>query len=290
MTVASLHRTLAFVAAATIASGLALSQVSASPIAERVAAGEPIRIGAANIAPHVVLRDGTESGEAIEVVRQVLAGLDIDNIEIVSIDFGGLIPALQAGRIDMIASGMSITPPRCEVLAFSDPYYAKSEALIVAKGNPLGTVSFADIAATSSARLGFVLGGTEGPQSAAAGVAESQISNYPDSATLADALKAGRIDALALPDLQVNWLLMQDGWDNFETPGPFIPQIDGQDQILYTAFGFSQADAEFRDEFNAVLDTMKNDGSVAAAAAPFAVTQFAVDLAKDKSWTDICSQ
>jgi polar amino acid transport system substrate-binding protein len=276
-----------------IAAGLAMAlalggMASAADLLERTAKGEAIRIGAANIAPHVVMDGQKQTGEALEVARKALSEMGVTNVEILTIDFGALIPALQANRIDMIASGMSITPPRCKQVAFSDPYYGKAEALIVKKGNPLGLKTYDDIAKNPAARFGHVLGGTEGPQAASAGIQESQISTYPDSATLADALKADRIDALALPDLQVNWILKKSGWEEFETPEPFVPKLDGKDQVLFTAFGFSLEDAPFRDKFNEVLDRMKKDGTVSSLVKDFAITQFGVDLAADQTFQQVC--
>jgi polar amino acid transport system substrate-binding protein len=47
----------------------------------------------------------------VDLVKLVVSKLGHD-VGIVSIDFDGLIPALQAGQIDVIASGMTITEDR----------------------------------------------------------------------------------------------------------------------------------------------------------------------------------
>ena len=73
-------------------------------------------------------------------------------------DWDGIIPGLQAGKFDAIMSGMSITPKRLEVIAFSLPYANSPTTLAVMKGDPLanlpGTgqrVSLDDAAATQAA-------------------------------------------------------------------------------------------------------------------------------------------
>ncbi|MCR8701153.1 transporter substrate-binding domain-containing protein, partial [Campylobacter sp. RM12176] len=43
--------------------------------------------------------------------------------EIVNISFDSLIPALKAGKIDIIAAAMSATPERLKAVDFSKPYY-----------------------------------------------------------------------------------------------------------------------------------------------------------------------
>ena len=75
-----------------------------------------------------------------------LTGLDVDLINAIAEDqgftvewenlqFDGLIPALQAGNIDIIASGMSINEKREKQVDFSDPYYDSGLVVAVAADN-----------------------------------------------------------------------------------------------------------------------------------------------------------
>jgi polar amino acid transport system substrate-binding protein len=97
-----------------------------------------------------VLRVGTSPDfppfEFINETTNQIVGIDIDlvkavarklgyDVEIVSIDFEGLIPALQAGQIDLIASGMTITEERAKVVDFSVPYWKADQALLVVAGS-----------------------------------------------------------------------------------------------------------------------------------------------------------
>jgi len=50
-------------------------------------------------------------------------------------DWNGIIPALNAGQIDMIYSGMSITPERAEQVTFSDPYWDVGCSIVVRTEN-----------------------------------------------------------------------------------------------------------------------------------------------------------
>lgn len=56
-------------------------------------------------------------------------------VEVSSVAFDGLIAALQSGNIDIVASGMSITPEREESVLFSDPYIDAGLTIAVAKDN-----------------------------------------------------------------------------------------------------------------------------------------------------------
>lgn len=55
-------------------------------------------------------------------------------VKITNVAFDGLIAALQSGNIDLVASGMSITPERQESVLFSDPYIDAGLTIAVASG------------------------------------------------------------------------------------------------------------------------------------------------------------
>src|SRR3546814_5140271 len=80
-----------------------------------------IRIGFANEAPYgFATPDGKLTGEAPEVAKAVLKKMGINEVDGVLTEFGSLIPGLKAGRFDIIAAGMFITPARCNEVAFSE--------------------------------------------------------------------------------------------------------------------------------------------------------------------------
>lgn len=73
-------------------------------------------------------------------------GIDIDlitaiaedqgfEIEFEAMDFSGIIPAMQAGQLDIAIAGMSITDERKETVDFSAPYFEAGLSLVVAEGN-----------------------------------------------------------------------------------------------------------------------------------------------------------
>ena len=53
------------------------------------------------------------------------------DVEIKNMGFDALIPAINSGNIDVVASGMSITEERKKAVTFSDPYYTSGLAIIV---------------------------------------------------------------------------------------------------------------------------------------------------------------
>jgi polar amino acid transport system substrate-binding protein len=69
-------------------------------------------------------------------------GFDVESMKWIAEDQGfevtfqptawdGIIPALQAGKIDLIYSGMTITEERAEVVSFSEPYWQVNQAVAI---------------------------------------------------------------------------------------------------------------------------------------------------------------
>ncbi len=73
-------------------------------------------------------------GFDIDLINAIAENQGFD-VEIQSLGFDGLIPALQSGQIDIIASGMTITEARALEVQFSDPYINAGLALAVLEEN-----------------------------------------------------------------------------------------------------------------------------------------------------------
>jgi polar amino acid transport system substrate-binding protein len=73
---------------------------------------------------------------------QKIVGLDVEiaslvakklnrKLEIVNMDFGAMIPALIAKKVDMIGACITITEERAKKVLFSEPYYIGGIAALV---------------------------------------------------------------------------------------------------------------------------------------------------------------
>ena len=76
--------------------------------------------------------DGFEVDLAQDLCRRMQARCNI-----VQQDFDGMIPALHSGKFDAIMAGMSITEQRQQAIAFSRPYVALGNGIVVEKGTDL---------------------------------------------------------------------------------------------------------------------------------------------------------
>jgi polar amino acid transport system substrate-binding protein len=83
----------------------------------------------------------TEPFSFVDASREIV-GLDIEiaallarklgkNLEIVNMDFGAMIPALMAGKVDMIGACITISQERARKVLFSEPYYTGGIAALV---------------------------------------------------------------------------------------------------------------------------------------------------------------
>ncbi|MDU9375706.1 ABC transporter arginine-binding protein 1 [Methanocorpusculaceae archaeon Sp1] len=64
------------------------------------------------------------------------------NVEIKAVAWDGIIPALQTGKIDMVYSGMTITPERAEKVNFTIPYWQVNQGIAAKNGSTFTVEQF----------------------------------------------------------------------------------------------------------------------------------------------------
>lgn len=94
-------------------------------------AGPPLRVGtSADYAPLAFEENGALHGVEIELAERVAAALGRP-LALERIRFDELIPALRAGRIDVIMTGMSITEERGALVRFARPYLRVGQMALI---------------------------------------------------------------------------------------------------------------------------------------------------------------
>jgi polar amino acid transport system substrate-binding protein len=245
-----------------------------------------ISVGFANESPYdFATAAGDLTGEAPTVARTIMKQLGVPSIQGVLTEFQSLIPGLLAGRFDMVAAGMFITPQRCQQILFSDPDYAAPEALAVPTGNPKHLTDFTS-AAKAGASLGVLSGAVEGPLAKSAGV--TKISEFPDQTTMIQGLAAGRVDAIALTSISLEYAIKTSGNGKVQLAPSFFPVVNGKKQIDGGGYGFRKSDTKFRNAFNAVLHQLQNSGQLLKLVEPFGFDATAVNAAKSLTASQLC--
>jgi polar amino acid transport system substrate-binding protein len=271
------------VLAAGLALGLTVTATLAGPLADRIAAGEPIRIGFANEVPFAYPGyDVSPKGFVNAEVLGVLAKMVYDNIEPVQTEWGGLIPGLQAGRFDNITGGMNILNSRCENIAFSEPMARVGDAFIVAKGNPKGIGTYDDIKAGGAVMVtGAGYSNIEAAKGA--GVAEGNIMQVPGPTEILAAVKAGRADAGAGTYFTMKQLADASGGAVEVTDPGALPE----EAMNWAGIGFREDDRDFLDKFNAVQKDYLGSEEMMAAVAEYGYG--AGSLPGDKTTDWVCA-
>jgi polar amino acid transport system substrate-binding protein len=207
-----------------------------------------IRVGFANEAPYgYATPDGKLTGESPEVVKAVLAKIGIPQVDGVLTEFGSLIPGLLAGRFDIIAAGMFITPKRCAQVQFSEPTYGIGQAFLVKKGNPKSIKDYGTISSNQDLKLAVMAGAVESGYAKAAGIGMAQLVILPDQSSLVKAVQTGRADAAALTALSIADMASKN--EGVESTPPF-GTVAGKSVVGHGGIAFRKEDKDLYEAFN----------------------------------------
>ena len=167
-------------------------------------------------------------------------------LKIEDMDFGSLLGALNAGRVDFVMAGMTPTEERKENADFSDIYFTAVN-LILSKDDSLQSLE--DL---KGKKIGVQLGSIQ------EGIAQDQITDaeivslnkIPE---IIQEIKTGRIDAMVIEDTVAKKYLEQDSeLTTFEI-------VDEEEAGSAAAF---RKDDELRDQFNEELKKMIDSGEI----------------------------
>jgi octopine/nopaline transport system substrate-binding protein len=120
----------------SLALGLAITLLGAGPTLSQTPS--TIRIATDGESPPYSLSkpDGSVEGFEVEYAKALCEKMQLKcTIEVQ--DFSGMIPALNAGKFDVIMASMSITKKREEAISFSIPYGGTGNVFATMKGSPL---------------------------------------------------------------------------------------------------------------------------------------------------------
>jgi len=243
------HRILFALLAATVALLFAAS-ASAQSTLEQAREQGFLRAGFANEAPFGYATSGGElTGESPEIAKHIAKEIGIGEVDGVLTEWASLLPGLNAGRFDIIAAGMFITPERCKEADFSNPTYKLGQAFLVQAGNPHDLHSYTDVKDNGDVKLGVMAGAVERGYARRMDVPDDQVVVLPDQAAMLSAVRSGRVDAAALTALSIQ-RMAEKGGASVERAAPFeTPDF----AVGYGAFAFRKDDDALREAFNREL-------------------------------------
>lgn len=149
--------------------------------------------------PWAYVEGGEYKGIAIDAMEKIADEADI-KIKFQDMPFPSLIPALSAEKIDMLATGLTVTEERSKAIDFTIPWWETNDVVVVPEDSDLNVFS----AVCCGAKIG-VQGGSS--QQAwleeniiDAGDIDIKLAKYESYVTAVDDMTVGRIGAVIVDD------------------------------------------------------------------------------------------
>lgn len=230
---------------------------TAAAVAQADLDGAVLRVGSDTTYPpfEMVNEDGQIVGFDVDVVHAICEKIDCVP-EFVTTAWDGIFPALAAGEFDMVASGVSITPERDEIVDFSEPYLVVGQSI---------TTRVEDAALTEEDFTGedstLVLGAQLGTTNAQLGqelVGDERLRLYDTFNAAVLALLNGDVDGVIIDDTAADAFVQQYA-------GELAVEIRG---LTSDPLGlvFQEGDP-LQDAFNEGLAAIREDGTLDALIA-----------------------
>jgi len=243
----------ALLSAAALTLGLAAVSASAraADLLDTVKARGMLRIALEGTYPPFNFKDGKTgqlAGYDVDVARLVCARLGVKP-EFVTTEWAAILAGLGAGKYDVIASQVGITPRRLQAFDFSEPYTYSAPQLIVRRNDDTTYKSLADLKGRT---VGVGQGSVYEQQVRA--VPGIEVKRYPAAPENLQDLAFGRIDAALNDSLMVAYLLK-----NSQLPiraGARVGQVERM------AIAFRKGNPKFHAAVDKALDDARADGSL----------------------------
>jgi len=109
-----------------------------SPVIDRILSKKELVVGTAASMPplNMMTKDGRIIGIEADLAGLLARGMEV-KLTLRQMKFDELIPALLAGKVDMVLSNMTMTPARNVRVAFAGPYFHSGKSILVKTANVL---------------------------------------------------------------------------------------------------------------------------------------------------------
>jgi cyclohexadienyl dehydratase len=168
---------------------------------DRIRAAGVLRIGTTgDYAPFSLLTGDELAGADIELAKSLAQTLSVEPV-FVRTTWAGLVNDLNGSKFDLAMGGVSVTPARQAVAAFSIPYASGGKTIVARckdarKYRSLKAVDRGDV------RVIVNPGGTN-EQFVRERLAHANVQVFPDNRTIFDEIRAGRADVMITDDVEV---------------------------------------------------------------------------------------
>ena len=199
-----------------------------------------------------LVQDGEDKiiGFDIDIAQTIADELGVE-LEVIDMDFDGLIPALSTGKVDMIIAGMNPTDERKQSVDFTDIYYTQKDALVIKSEDAENIQSENDLKKASLATQKATIQETY------------LLENFPDAAlqsvpkwnTAILSLVTGKVDAVLMVETVAKQYVEQN--EGLEIAGFDVASTPNE-----SAIAVAKDNKDFLDAVNDILDEMKESGQI----------------------------
>ena len=192
----------------------------------------------AGYAPFEYVRDGKVVGYDMELAARFCEAFGY-GLEIVDMNFDGILSSVQAGKCDFAAAAITVTPERAQTVLFSEPYFSGGTVLIVLKQSDEKTPAPGDY----NGKRGGVITGSFHDSVIQEALPDSSISEYKSYTDMVAALtdvqtgQSGFMESLS--DSFNKTFLREDRWRLFLTGVQNTLIITMLSILFGTALGFA---------------------------------------------------
>jgi|GEM_PF-2335419 len=248
------HREITEMAPRAMLAGLLASYLTASIAAISLAKpiiydeNNPLMVGIAEEPPFVVKQGENDyGGEAILTLKALLEESQF-RYDFEVMQFSSLITRLERGDIDVIASQIFITRPRCNLIRFSNPVAHITRSLITSNSQ---YTTYEAVLGSGTEVLGVLRGGVSQREVEAefGSQASRRIVFFETYDDAFDALASDDIQAFAGTTAVLSSMLQARGMKGEFTLTP----LGNENAAYFTAFAFRQSDSKLAQEFNRLL-------------------------------------
>lgn len=205
-------------------------------------------------------QDGNVVGFDVDVVNAICERVNCV-AEFRTTAWDGIFPALANGEFDMVASGVSITPERDEIVDFTDPYHVVTQAIAVRVEDEALTLE-------DFTEGDLILGAQTGTTNAATAeqlVGRDRVRLYDTFNTAVQALLNGDVDGVDIDDTSADAFAEQYAGEIVVN----IREIESGDELgLVVQEGDALVDA-----LNAGLAAIREDGTLDALVEEWLVAE-----------------
>lgn len=174
--------------------------------------------------------------------------------EFTTIQFDGIVPAIQAGgQADVGISGITVQPDRAESVDFTDPYYIADQSVAVMKGGDITADNAAD-ALNAEGMIIAVQSGTTGETFAQENFPNATIQPYTNATDCFAAMQAGQANAVCM-DKAVVEQMVSNAYTDAEI---VMNEATGEEY----AVAVSKDNPELTAAINEAIATLQENGTI----------------------------